>query len=163
MEPTADELAGVVELFGGLTRGELTDALAEAAFRATGNEIDDAAVDAAIASAEESFALLAVTPSVIDGDEPPAERLLVAGPTAFPTVPEAAEDVPYILEVERRQLDRSALAARARAEFTTAVSAALEAGDSARCRELLEVSYDLETWAPVDVTDERRRLTEDLE
>ncbi len=154
MDATADELAGVVDLFGGLTRAELERALAEAAYRADGGSVEESALEAAIEDALESFALVRYEP---DGN-PDGEPLLVAGPTAFPTVPEYAEDVPHILEVERRRPDREALGAAARERLREAVDAAVDAENGDRIRTLIDVTYDLEAWAPVDCTDERTRL-----
>ncbi|ELZ11312.1 hypothetical protein C478_12905 [Natrinema thermotolerans DSM 11552] len=162
MDATADELAGVVDLFGGLTRTELERALAEAAYRADGGSVEAAALETAVEDALESFALVRYEP---DADEglPDDEALLVAGPTAFPTVPEDAEDVPHILEIDRRRLDREALGEAASERLHAAVDSAVAADDTDRMRTLIDVTYDLEAWAPIDCTDERRRLEERLE
>ncbi|MFU8870028.1 hypothetical protein [Natronococcus sp.] len=165
MDATADELAGVVDLFGGLTRAELERALEEAAFRADGGEVDPDALEAGIDRALESFALVAYEPperSAPDGVEP-GETVLVAGPTAFPTVPDGAEDVPHILDVEPRRPDREALGETVRGEFVAAADAAVDDGDDDRIETLLDASYDVETWAPVDLADERARLEAALE
>ncbi|OLZ41902.1 hypothetical protein A6E15_13325 [Natrinema saccharevitans] len=162
MDATADELAGVVDLFGGLTRTELERALAEAAYRADGGSIEAAALETAIEDALESFALVRYEP---DGDDvgPDGEALLVAGPTAFPTVPEYAEDVPHILEVDRRRPDREPLGEAAGERLREAVDSAVDAENAERIRTLIDVTYDLEAWAPIDCTDERRRLEARLE
>ncbi|AEH38647.1 DUF7109 family protein [Halopiger xanaduensis] len=165
MDATADELAGVVDLFGGLTRAELERALSEAAYRADGQSVDEDALEAAIEDALASFALVRYARHGIeDADEP----LLVAGPTAFPSVPEHAEDVPHILDVDRRRLDREALGETAREQFREALEEALpddSSGDVSeeRLRRLLDVSYDIEAWAPVELDEERRRLEDALE
>ena len=164
MDATADELAGVVDLFGGLTRPELERALSEAAYRADGQSVDEDALEAAVEDALASFALVEYERAddgngADDADEP----LLVAGPTAFPSVPDHAEDVPHILDVERRDLDREALGETAREEFRDAVEDALAAGDEDRLRHLLDVSYDIEAWAPIGLDDERDRLEDALE
>ncbi|RKD95266.1 DUF7109 family protein [Halopiger aswanensis] len=166
MDATADELAGVVDLFGGLTRAELERALSEAAYRADGQSVDEDALEAAIDDALASFALVRYAGHGVEdaGDEP----LLVAGPTAFPTVPEHAEDVPHILGVERRRLDRAALGETAREQFRESLEEALpddSSGDVSeeRLHRLLDVSYDLEAWAPVELDEERRRLEDALE
>ncbi|QLK25072.1 hypothetical protein HYG81_13280 [Natrinema zhouii] len=160
MDATADELAGVVDLFGGLTREELERALAEAAYRADGQAVDDGALEAAIDEALESFALVRYDPgsqgetsTTSDG-----EALLVPGPTAFPAVPEPAEDLPHILDVERRRPDREPLGEAARERFVAAADEAVADDDAARLRTLVDVSYDIEAWAPVDLADERTRL-----
>ncbi|ADB60178.1 hypothetical protein Htur_1288 [Haloterrigena turkmenica DSM 5511] len=159
MDATADELAGVVDLFGGLTRAELERALSEAAFRADGQSVDEAALETAIEDALESFALIRHEQTV-DGER---RSLLVAGPTAFPSVPDHAEDVPHILDVDRRRLDREALGETAREQFTDAVEAAEAADDEDRIRHLIDVSYDVEAWSPVELAAERERLEAALE
>ncbi|WP_293026793.1 hypothetical protein [Natronococcus sp.] len=165
MDATADELAGVVDLFGGLTRSELERALEEAAFRADGGDVDSDVLESGIDGALDSFALVAydpLEPPTPDGTEP-GEPLLVAGPTAFPTVPDGAEDVPHILDVEPRRPDRETLGETVRGEFVAAADAAVDDGDDDRIETLLDVSYDIETWAPVDLADERARLEGALE
>ncbi|MFP8953787.1 hypothetical protein ACLI4Z_12595 [Natrialbaceae archaeon A-arb3/5] len=156
MDATADELAGIVDLFGGLTRPELERALAEAAFRADGQSVDEDALAVAIEDAVDSFAL--VRHERTDG-----EPLLVAGPTAFPAVPDHAEDVPHILDVDRRRLDRAALGDAAHDRFSKAVDEAIAETDEDRLRHLLDVSYDIEAWAPVELTADRERLEDALE
>ncbi|ELY89182.1 hypothetical protein C483_14575 [Natrialba hulunbeirensis JCM 10989] len=159
MNATADELAGVVDLFGGLTRAELERALSEAAYRADGQSVDEDALETAIEEALASFALVRYDSDASEADAP----LLVAGPTAFPTVPDHAEDVPHILDVESRRLDRDALGETAHDRFATAVDRALTDGDAGRLQTLLDISYDLEAWAPLDLAAERDALSEALE
>ena len=170
MNGTADELAGVVDLFGGLTRTELARALAETAFRADGQRVDEEAVDEALEAALASFALVRYDPpeeeletgsgedretnDELDVDAP----LFVAGPTAYPRTPDYADDLPHILDIERRYLDRESLARAARNRFETELETATREKSTERLEELLEVSYDLETWAPIDLTDERELL-----
>lgn len=162
MDATADELAGVVDLFGGLSRDELERALSEAAFRADGGSIDERALGEAIDDGLESFTLLECPTESVTTDAQtlePDTTLFVSGPAAFPTVPEYAEDVPHILDIDRRRFDRDALGKTARERFTDAVETALggETEDD-RLRDLLEVSYDIEAWAPVELADERSRI-----
>ena len=153
MDATADELAGVVDLFGGLTRPELERALSEAAFRADGQSVDESALETAIDDALESFALVRY-----ERPHQNAQPLFVAGPTAFPSVPPHAEDVPHILDVDPRNPDRDALGETARKQFGEQLEAAIDAGDDDRIEHLLDVSYDLEAWAPIDLATERHRL-----
>ena len=156
MNATADELAGVVDLFGGLTRDELERSLEEVAFRADGGSVDDG-LGEAIEEALESFALVRYESPDVDG------TLLVAGPTAFPTTPAHAEDLPHILDLEPRRLDREALGEQAHARFVRAVDRALADGDDDRLARLLDASYDLEAWVPIDCTADRERLDGGLE
>lgn len=159
MDATADELAGVVDLFGGLTHAELERALAEVAFRADGQSVDREALGDAIDRAIDEFALVRYE----HGDCEDTVPLLVSGPTAFPTVPDHAEDVPHILDIEPRSLDRERLGGQTYETFVDAVDRALEAGDEDRLHYLLDVSYDLETWAPIDATADRQRLATRIE
>ncbi|MFC3957343.1 DUF7109 family protein [Halovivax cerinus] len=147
MEPTVDELAGIVDLFGALTRSELERALTELAAR-TGRS-EPAAADA-IDAALESFALLACDVDGSDG--------FVAGPAAFPTLPPHAEDLPHILEVPPRSPSADELARLAGERFAAEVDQAVDANDEAHARDLLDLSYEVEAWAPVDLDDERDRL-----
>ncbi|KDE59230.1 hypothetical protein EL22_23870 [Halostagnicola sp. A56] len=167
MDATADELAGVVDLFGGLSRAELGRALSEAAFRADGGSIDERALGEAIDEGLESFTLLECSTECLATDAPaldPGTALFVSGPAAFPTVPEYAEDVPHILDIERRRFDRDALGVTARERFGDAIAAARDGDlDDDRLRDLLEVSYDIEAWGPVELDDERARIEEGLD
>ncbi|MDL5361939.1 hypothetical protein [Halalkalicoccus sp. NIPERK01] len=123
---TDDELAGICDLFGALTREELAWARSELAFRQdeeTGpNERIDEAIDA--------YALVE------------HEGLILAGPAAFPTLPEGAGDLPHILDVPEREVDREAAG--------EAVLDSLRAEDDPALAR--EVSYDVEAWAPVDAS-----------
>ncbi|MFB6105478.1 MAG: hypothetical protein ABEJ70_00755 [Halobacteriaceae archaeon] len=148
-DPTGDELAGVVDLFGGLTRADLERALSELAFR-DGVEADPDALDAAVDEALADYRLLAVD----HGDE----AVLVAGPAAFPTLPAGAEDLPHILDVPDRDVPREALAARVRERLEADAERAAEEWDPERARQLLDVTYDAEAWAPVELGDVRATL-----
>lgn len=145
MEVSHDELAGVVDLFGALTRGELREALSELAFR-RGEE--PPAVDDAIGDALAGYYLVEF------GDE----SLLAPGPAAFPTLPEGAGDLPHIMDVEPRTVDRQDLAAAAEKRFRARAARAAAEGDDDRIARLLDVSYDLEAWGPVSLDDARERL-----
>ena len=155
MDVTADELAGVVDLFGGLTREELERALSEVAYRDGGASIDDETIDTTLEEAIEGFV-------VVEFGEGSAETgsLYVAGPTAFPTTPEHGEDLPYILDLDRRTIDRETLGTRVTDRLNREIEAALAAGDAEQARWLVDVSYDVESWAPVTCTDQRERLDE---
>lgn len=121
-----DELAGICELFGALTREELDRARSELAFRQGREPGEKERVESAISE----YALVEY-----DG-------LLVSGPTAFPTLPEGACDLPHILDVPEREVDREALG-----DHMTDRIHNEEDLELAR-----EVSYDVEAWAPVDAS-----------
>ncbi|WP_435363178.1 DUF7109 family protein [Haloarchaeobius sp. DYHT-AS-18] len=150
MRVSADELAGVVELFGGLTRDELYEALSELAYR-EGEELDGADAGETLDAAIKSYHL-------VEYERDDGEPLLVAGPRAFPEQPPHSEDLPHIMDVAERDVDREELGAGVRATLEDEATAALAGGDTDRMRELVDVSYDLEAWAPVDCTAIRTRL-----
>lgn len=151
---TGDELAGVVDLFGALTRDELESALGELAFK-RGETADDDAIDDAVAAAVEEYYLVAV-----DGDD---RTLLVPGPVAFPTLPDGAADLPHIMDVPDRDVDDDAVVEAAERRLRADAAAAVDAGDAERIEQLLDVSYDLETWGAIDVSGVRSRLDAALE
>jgi len=150
MNRTRDELAGVVDLFGALSRAELTRALAELAFK-RGQEVEEAALAAEIDDAVAEYYLVAV--------ERDGETLLAPGPVAFPTLAERASDLPHILDVERRSVDRAALGEAVATRLREESEAAVEADDADRAATLLDASYDVEAWAPVELDCVRATLT----
>lgn len=155
-----DDLAGIVDLFGALERERLLRALDELAFKRDVAAPDEGVVDDAVASYH----------LVEHGGR------LVAGPAAFPTLPEGAADLPHIMDAEARDPDPDAVgrtveerfrseAARALADVDADGSDGDESGADAgadatdeRIQGLLDVSYDVEAWGPVDLSDVRRRL-----
>lgn len=151
LEP--DELAGIVDLFGALTRPELDRALEEYAYRRD-NDVSDEAVNTALAS----YALVAYEPE----DEGGGEERIAVGPTAFPSLPEGAEDLPHILDVGARAPDRKRAALAAERRFRGDVARAVAAEDDAEIRRLLDVSYDLETWGDADLGELRAQLDDAL-
>jgi hypothetical protein len=142
---TVDELAGVVDLFGALTRSELESALSELAYR-RGADADPGVVDDALSA----FALVAY--------EDEGQTLLTPGPTAFPELVDGAEDLPHILDVEPRAVDRAAVGRAAERRLRAEAAQAVASGDADRAETLLDVSYDLEAWAPLDLGSVRDRL-----
>jgi hypothetical protein len=144
---TPDELAGIVDLFGALTREELGSACSELAYR-RGEDPPEDAVEAALSE----FALVRFD---ADGED---DELLAPGPAAFPTLPEGAEDLPHILDVETRSVDRATVARAAEERLRTEAAQAVTAGDTERADELLDISYDIEAWGGVDLSGVRDRL-----
>lgn len=160
MDVTADELAGVVDLFGALTRAELQTAAAELAFKRDGDFEPEAFADD-VAAARRSYHLLAVPSAAVAGEPSEADAeptWLVAGPLAFPELPEDATDLPHILEATERRVDREAVVRAAEERFRGDAATAVSAGDEARMAELRDVSYELESWGAVDLDQARARL-----
>lgn len=154
MEFSSDELAGVADLFGGLKRAELREALAELAFK-TGEEYDPDQFDDDIARAVGSYHLVPVEGVAED-------PLLVPGPVAFPDQPAGSRDLPHILDTDARDVDRSTAGEAAASQFRADAESALDDEDTHHIEQLLDVSYELEAWASVDVSDTRARLDERL-
>lgn len=145
-----DELAGMVDTFGALDREELERACSETAFR-RGESIEDGDIEAAIDDAVAEYALVE------------HEGRYVAGPASFPELPDGAEDLPHILDVGARRVDRAAVAESVAERVRSAVDDAVEAGDAERIESLLDRCYEVEAWGPVDLSDEREQLDAALE
>lgn len=158
MEFTGDELAGVVELFGALTHEQLREALAELAYRTEG-EFEPETFDRHIEAAREGYHLIELDGSVVGSDEP----VLVAGPGAFPTLPEGAGDLTHMLDIESESIDRARAGAAVLDRFRADAASAVESADPDRVERLLDVSYELEAWADVDLSEERALLDRVLE
>ena len=147
-----DDLAGVVDLFGALTREELDRALEELAYKQGTEPPGPAVVELAL----QRYVLVAYDPEDGDGDVD-ADRLLVPGPSAFPTLPEGAADLPHIMEVPTRMADREAVERAAEARFRGDVARAVADEDEVLVTRLLDVSYDLDAWG-LEMVDLRARL-----
>jgi hypothetical protein len=164
---TYDELAGVVDLFGALTRDELHRALEELAYK-QGKGTDETALSAAVEDAVAEYYLVEYAGDAGDGvrDDGVVDddaTFLTVGPVAFPTLPPNAEDLPHILDIDRRAVDRETLGEQVHERLLGDAARAVNANDTARIDHLLDVSYDLEAWAPVDVAEARARLDEALQ
>ncbi|MDZ5810918.1 hypothetical protein U4E84_06120 [Halorubrum sp. AD140] len=170
-----DDLAGVVDLFGWLTRAELSRALSELAFKRRA-EVDDDAIAAAIDVAVAEYALVPAPPAALaEGGDAPTdvvdpdagldadEVALAVGPAAFPSLPTDAEDLPHILDVPERGVDREALSKAVLARLSEDAIAAIGEGDADRLEVLAAVTYDVEAWAPVDAGEIRERIVAELD
>ncbi len=153
MELTPDELAGVVDVVGPVTREELVQACGELAFK-RGEDVDSDAFAAAIDDALSTYHLVAVPDHDSEADAP----LVVVGPAAFPEIPDGTEDLPHILDVPDRDPSTETVAAAAEGRFREDAAEAVRAGDDERIQELLDVSYDLEAWGAVDLGEARGLL-----
>jgi|AntRauTorckE6833_2_1112554.scaffolds.fasta_scaffold01624_8 hypothetical protein len=183
-----DDLAGVVDLFGWLTRAELAGALSELAFKQRA-EVDDDAIAAAIDVAVAEYALVPAPPAALaEGDgtgtgdtsragagnaptdvADPDDGLdaddvaLAVGPAAFPSLPDGAADLPHILDVPDREVDREKLSEAVLARLSEDAVAAISDGDADRLAVLADVTYDIEAWAPVDAGPIRERIVAELD
>jgi hypothetical protein len=157
-EATHDELAGVVDLFEALTREELAQALVELAYR-QGEDVREDAVAAAVEEATRDYYLVPLPAELVVGDVD-AETALAVGPVAFPMLPPDGEDLPHILDVPARSVDRDAAAETVAERLRADAEAAIDADDAERAAQLADVTYDLEAWGSVDLRETRERLLE---
>ena len=154
MDLSSDELAGVVDLFGALTEAELCAACVELAHKA-GEDRSPETFEDSVAAAVDSYHLVPVPD---DGPD-----LLTVGPVAFPELPEGATDLPHILDVPERSVSTERAAEAAQERFRKAAATAVETGDEAAMDRLLDVSYELDVWGPVDLERTRERLDDALD
>ena len=157
-EATHDELAGVVDLFEALTREELEQALVELAYR-QGEDVREDAVAAAVEEATRDYYLVPLPAELVVGDVD-AETALAVGPVAFPMLPPDGEDLPHILDVPARSVDRDAAAETVAERLRADAEDAIDADDAERAAQLADVTYDLEAWGSVDLRETRERLLE---
>jgi hypothetical protein len=160
MDVTADEIAGVVDLFGGLTQAELARALSELAFR-HGDETEPEAFETAIDEAVQSYHLVRLDATAMVDDETVDDPRFVPGPVAFPELPEDARDLPHILSISERSIDVEQASEAVAKRFRTDAQAALDAGDQSRIETLVDVSYELEAWGGLDLSTIRSELVEE--
>ncbi|QKY20216.1 hypothetical protein B4589_007435 [Halolamina sp. CBA1230] len=156
-EATHDELAGIVDLFDALTREELSQALVELAYR-RGDDVREGAVADAVDEAVAEYYLLELPADAVDGEIDDAA--LVVGPVAFPTLPDEGEDLPHILDVPERSVDRATAAEHAAERLRREAATAVDGGDEARVALLADVTYDVEAWGAVELRETRKRLHE---
>lgn len=154
MEFSGDDLAGVVDMFGGLADEALAGALAELAFK-HGEDHDPSAFENDIEAARAAYELVEL--DTAEG------TVLVAGPAAFPTLPEEASDLKHILDAEERPVDREQAGEAAADKLHGDAVRAISDGDRAEMRHLIDLSYDIEAWAPVDLSETRARLDDELD
>lgn len=160
MDPTPDELAGVVDGFGGLTWTELRTALGDLAARA-GDPGVDASLTALVDDALERYYLVSLEPDEALAEPAPEdleEPLLLPGPAALPTLPEGGEDLPHLVDIAPRAVDRVAVAKAVESGLRTDAAAAIAEEDAARAELLLDACYEVEAWGPVDLDDAKAGL-----
>lgn len=151
MDPTPDELAGIADLFDGLTRAELREAVENVAAR-QGVAFDPAGLDERIETARREYCLLAL--------EHESMTVFVPGPAALPSLPNHAEDLPHMMDAPERTIDSGRPVSAARDRLRTDAERAVSEGDNERVAFLLEVCYDVEAWGRADVDSVRERLLE---
>lgn len=149
MEPDPDELAGVADLFGGLSRSGLTTAFEHLAARA-GTPFDEETLESVIAEAVNEYFLVEIEH---DGD------LVVApGPRALPSLPERGEDLPHMMDIEERRIDPLTIANATEERLRTDAAQAIAAADAERAALLIDVCYEVEAWGEVTTSEIRSEL-----
>lgn len=151
MDPDPDELAGVTDVFGALSRAEILQAFEDLAAR-SGADFDPDRLEEGIEAALSSYYLVAV--------ERDGRELLAAGPAALPRLPEGGEALPDLLSVDPRPVEPAALGEAAVERLRGEAARAVNEADDDRIEALLDVCYDLEAWAPVETADLRDRLAD---
>jgi hypothetical protein len=73
-------------------------------------------------------------------------------------LPQDGEDLPHILDVPTRSVDREAAADIVATRLREDAKAAIDAGDEERAGHLADVTYDLEAWGAVELDELRSRL-----
>lgn len=159
-----DELAGIVDLFGTLTRDAVDTAIVEMAFR-QGIEVESDTRQEMITTAINQYRLI-IYPSTEDemrSIQHPSEQAsdinsnidetklnrIAPGPTAFPTLPAHAEDLPRILETDGQAIDHEAATYAVINRLRDDTEQAITNNDIELMRYLRDVTYDIETWAGV--------------
>ncbi|MFL2521001.1 MAG: hypothetical protein ACJ0QU_01285 [Halobacteriales archaeon] len=147
MDPTLDELVGAVDLFGGLSREELIGGFEDIGAR-MGDYVDIRALNLRIDEAIEKYYLV----EVVD------QGLLVAGPSALPELPEGGEDLPHLILVREREINRKEVEKGVVERISKEIEMAIFEKDRDRMESLLDVCYDLEIWAEIDADGIRKKL-----
>lgn len=155
MDVSADEIAGVVDIFTAVTRAELGRGLSELAFK-RGENCDPDAFESEIDAALSTYHLVAVEAKEAGIDV--EDAVLVAGPVAFPELPSGATDLPHILDVGERTIERATAAEAAKRRFEREAATAVNDDDGTMVAALLDASYELEAWGNVDLAGVRSRL-----
>ena len=153
MDPSADELAGVADLFGGLSLDEFERAFENLAAR-QGEPFDAEEVAAKVRTATDAYFLVEV-----DGDRGP---IYAPGPAALPRLPDHGDDLPHMMDLEPRSIDRAMVGRAVEERLRADAAAAVADGDRDRMQKLLDVAYEVDAWG-VDTTELRDRLSEAIE
>lgn len=151
MDPDPDELAGVADLFGGLTRAELSTAFEHLAARAGTAYHEDTLLELIDDAVTEYFLV---------EFEPDGDMVLVPGPRALPSLPERGEDLPHMMDVDQRQIDPLTVAKATEQRIRTDAAQAIAADDAGRAELLIDACYEIEAWGEVDTSDIRMELDE---
>lgn len=149
MDFSPDDLAGITDLFDGLTESELKRALEDLAAR-TGREFDATQCATLIQNAIADYYLVSVPTD--SGD------VLVPGPVSLPSLPEHGDDLPHILDIEDRQIDQETIALAIEKRLRGDAARAINEEDERRANDILDICYETEAWGLIDTTEIRESL-----
>jgi hypothetical protein len=147
MKLTLDELAGAVDLFGGLTRDELIQGCEDICAR-SGEVIDFELMDEKIENAIEKYYLI----------ELKERGLLVIGPVALPKLPEGGEDLPHLIQVENRSIDKKEIEKVVFERIEEEIKNNSLEEDLESLEILLDICYDIEIWSSGGMEETRKVL-----
>ncbi|MFB6360718.1 MAG: hypothetical protein ABEH59_05290, partial [Halobacteriales archaeon] len=80
------------------------------------------------------------------------------GPAALPQLPEGGEDLPHLVDIEPRSVDREAAAESIAAQLRADAAEATAAADPDRAANLLDACYEVEAWGPVELNETKAEL-----
>ena len=149
MDPTLDELAGAVDLFEGLSREELISGFGDISAR-MGDYVNVETLSLRIDEAIEKYYLV----EIVD------RGLLVVGPSALPELPEGGEDLPHLILVGEREINREEVEKSVVERVSKEIEIVISKKDRDQMERLLDVCYDLEIWGEIDVEGIRKKLEE---
>lgn len=153
MTPTADELAGIADCFGGVTSEEICEAIEDLAAR-QGKAFDRSELRDQIDEAIATYHLIPVEES--------DRTLLCPGPAALPMLPEGGEDLPHLLSIDTRTVDQEQLGKIAERRLRGEAASAVNENDNDRIEALLDICYELDTWAGTETESLRKQLAQHL-
>ena len=152
MDPTLDQLAGAVDLFGGLTREELIQGFEDISAR-KGDILHTERLNMQIDEAIEKYYLVEIE----------EQELLVVGPAALPDLPDGGEYLPHLIRGDKREIDKMRIGRDVKDKISREIEKEIHKMDKGEVEQLLDVCYDLEMWNEIDVEDVRCELEEVLD
>lgn len=147
MKLTLDELAGAVDLFGGLTREELIQGCEDICAR-SGEVIDFEFINDKIENAIKKYYLV----------ELKERGLLVIGPVALPKLPEGGEDLPHLIQVENRLINKKEIEKIVFERMEEEIKVNSFEEDLESLERLLDICYDIEIWSSGGIEEARKAL-----
>ena len=85
------------------------------------------------------------------------------GPAALPDLPDGGEDLPHLIRVDKREIDKMRIGRDVKDKISREIEKEIHKMDKGEVEQLLDVCYDLEMWNEIDVEDVRCELEEVLD